>query len=126
MFLYPSIALLNVLLFSLNGAGNAMNPLVSGIGMADPHAHSFDGTTVYIYSTHDELASAMNSTCCTGDWRVFKSTDLIEWTVVSSLGNFPWAPPDLQTELWATVNCIFINAAPRVKLTSIYLGCCYA
>lgn len=80
------------------------NPLVVGVGMADPHIHTFDGgDSLYLYATHDNLTWALaNGTCCSGDWWIWETRDLISWRVAGSAPNFAWAPPNLATEMWAT------------------------
>ena len=63
-----ALALACLLLLALP-LSQAKNPLVSHVGMADPHMHIFDGKA-YIYSTHDTWASGQHGLggCCTGDW----------------------------------------------------------
>ena len=90
----------------LLGIAHAVNPLASGGamigGLADPHAHVWSASAdrVHIYATQDELSG--NGTCCTGDWWIWSSADLIDWVPESQLPYFPWEPAELQTEFWAT------------------------
>jgi arabinoxylan arabinofuranohydrolase len=81
--------------------GGASNPLHAHVGMADPHLHIFNDTA-YIYSTHDEWAQGSHGLggCCTGDWWVWRSDDLISWTNVSHLHDWAWDPHPGQN--WAT------------------------
>jgi len=52
------------------------NPIVSDVGMADPHGHVFDGH-VYIYATHDY--SSNNTGFRMDDWWIWSSADLVNW-----------------------------------------------
>ena len=95
-----------LLTLPLLGIARAVNPLASGGvmigGLADPHAHVWSASAdrVHIYATQDELSG--NGTCCTGDWWIWSSADLIDWVPESQLPFFPWEPSELQTEFWAT------------------------
>jgi hypothetical protein len=77
---------------------SARNPIVPGVGMADPHVHLFNGT-YYVYATHD--FSANNTGFLMKDWFVWSSPDLVSWAVASVLppANTSSTSP---TECWAT------------------------
>jgi hypothetical protein len=79
----------------------AANPLKPHVGMADPHMHIFNDT-VYIYSTHDQWAQGSHGLggCCTGDWWIWQSSDLVHWENVSKLHDWAWDPHPGQN--WAT------------------------
>jgi beta-xylosidase len=99
----PAATLLRPLLLLLAAAHRTLgaNPLHAHVGMADPHMHIFNDKA-YIYSTHDTWASGSHGLggCCTGDWWVWESEDLVTWTNVSSLHDWAWDPHPGQN--WAT------------------------
>ena len=97
-----AIALLRSMLLALMaGSSLAANPLKSHVGMADPHMHIFNDTA-YIYSTHDQWAQGSHGLggCCTGDWWIWASADLVHWENVSELHDWAWDPHPGQN--WAT------------------------
>lgn len=59
---------------------NAGNPLIKNIGMSDPHVRVFNDT-IYLYTGNDE--SPTDRLWVMRDWRVYKSTDMINWTLES-------------------------------------------
>ena len=76
----------------------ANNPLIKGIGMSDPHIRVFNDT-VYLFSGHD--SSPNDPTWVMRDWRVFSTTDLINWkleTTISPKDNYMGAA---STDCWA-------------------------
>lgn len=78
----------------------ASNPLVPGVGQADPHIHVF-GDTFYLYSTHDFAPN--NTNFLMKDWWVWSSPDLVEWTKESVV--LPQDTPSPSNEwdsCWAT------------------------
>ena len=60
----------------------AGNPIIANQGVNDPHIHVF-GDTAYLYASHD--TSARNETFVMEDWQVWSSTDLVTWTLRSTL-----------------------------------------
>lgn len=58
------------------------NPLFPGLGACDPQVRVYDNE-VYMYSTHD--ASPQNTSFVMNDWRVWHTTDLVNWEMVSVL-----------------------------------------
>jgi len=85
---------------------HAANPLVGGVGMADPHVHVFEGFSgmddgpFYMYATHDY---ALNNTDFRMDnWWVWSSADLLTWTQRSLLKPEQTALRKKFTECWAT------------------------
>lgn len=58
------------------------NPILPGTGACDPQVRIYDDQ-VYMYSTHD--ASPSNRFFHMNDWRVWHSTDLVGWELVSTL-----------------------------------------
>ncbi len=67
---------------------NGGNPVIKEIGMSDPHVRVFNDT-LYLFSGHDD--SPGDTTWVMRDWRVFSSTDLINWkleTTISPENNY--------------------------------------
>lgn len=58
------------------GASWIGNPIVPGLGLADPHAVVY-GDRVYVYAGHD--FSATNTTFVMKEWWVWSSADLVNW-----------------------------------------------
>tara|TARA_R110002111_G_scaffold262858_1_gene341876 strand:+ start:6263 stop:7606 length:1344 start_codon:yes stop_codon:yes gene_type:complete len=91
-----------VLLFfylSIMLCANAQNPIVSDVGLNDPHIHIFNDTA-YVYASHDK--SIENKAFIMEDWWVWSSPDLVNWTERSVLN-----PKDTYigkdfTRCWAT------------------------
>ncbi|WP_139956543.1 family 43 glycosylhydrolase [Flavicella sediminum] len=52
------------------------NPIIDNSGISDPHIRVFKDT-IYLYSGHD--ASPNDKLWIMKDWRVFSTTDLIDW-----------------------------------------------
>jgi len=79
-------------------AAQADNPIIQTRFTADPAPLVHDGV-VYLYTSHDEDDAEGFKML---DWRLYSSTDMVNWTdrgVVASLKTFPWA---VQTnDAWA-------------------------
>ncbi|XLE34747.1 family 43 glycosylhydrolase [Tamlana fucoidanivorans] len=60
----------------------AQNPIVSNVGLNDPHIHIFNDTA-YVYASHDK--SINNGKFIMEDWWVWSSPDLVNWTKRSVL-----------------------------------------
>ncbi len=58
------------------------NPIIPNLGACDPQVRVYDGH-VYLYSTHD--ASPDSTDFVMHDWRVWHTTDLVQWELVSTL-----------------------------------------
>jgi arabinoxylan arabinofuranohydrolase len=76
----------------------AENPIIQTNFTADPAPMVYNGT-VYLYTSHDEAdASEFHMV----NWKLYTSTDMVNWTdhgTVASLATFPWA---VQTnDAWA-------------------------
>src|SRR5690242_11159395 len=75
-----------------------IQPIVQTRFTADPAPLVYDGV-VYLYTSHDEDDAEGFKML---DWRLYSSTDMVNWTdrgVVASLKTFPWA---VQTnDAWA-------------------------
>ncbi|NKY39106.1 family 43 glycosylhydrolase [Cellulomonas septica] len=77
----------------LAAPAQADNPIVQHLYTADPAPLVHDGR-VYLYTGHDEDGS---SSFTMRDWRVFSSTDMVNWTdhgSPMSLATFAWADAD--------------------------------
>jgi len=69
---------------------SASEPIIQTRFTADPAPMVYDGT-VYLYTSHDEDDAAGFKMV---DWRLYTSTDMVNWTdrgAVASLKTFPWA-----------------------------------
>lgn len=77
----------------LPAPAQADNPIVQHLYTADPAPLVHDGR-VYLYTGHDEDGSTYFTM---RDWRVFSSTDMVNWTdhgSPMSLATFAWADAD--------------------------------
>ncbi|WP_435414356.1 family 43 glycosylhydrolase [Polaribacter aestuariivivens] len=62
----------------INAIGFSQNPIIKDQGVSDPHIRVFNDT-IYLYSGHDSHPS--DKTWKMKDWRVFSSTDLLNWKI---------------------------------------------
>src|SRR5262245_62949464 len=70
----------------------ADNPIVQTSYTADPAPMLYDGR-LYLYTTHDEDVT-VNNFFTMNDWRVYSSTDVVNWTDHGSplhYNDFSWA-----------------------------------
>jgi hypothetical protein len=84
--------------WSAAAAASAENPIVQTRFTADPAPLVHDGV-VYLYAGHDEDDAEGFKML---DWRLYSSTDMVNWTdrgAVASLKTFPWA--DQTNDAWA-------------------------
>ena len=81
-FRFGCLVLTISLLFLSVQSAQAGNPLVEGGGMSDPHARVFNDT-VYLYCGHDDTPE--DKTWVMKEWRVYSSTDLINWKHESTI-----------------------------------------
>lgn len=95
---YKNYLLFLVCLFS-NFINFAQNPVISDIGMSDPHIRVFNDT-IFLYCGHD--ASPNDKTWVMKDWRVFSSTDLINWTSKDTISPKDNYMDDNSTDCWAS------------------------
>ena len=117
----------------------AANPLVPGIGMADPHMHVFpyNPDVVQLYSTHDcnkgrsgpcvrEPIEPGNSAIGAAspnfrmiDWWVWSSSDLVNWKLETKVlpKSIKWDDVNASQECWATDAASFPNGT-----TAFYLS----
>ena len=81
-----------------SAAAGAENPIIQTRFTADPAPLVHDGV-VYLYAGHDEDDADGFKML---DWRLYSSTDMVNWTdrgAVASLKTFPWA--DQTNDAWA-------------------------
>ena len=77
---------------------NAQNPIIRDIGMSDPHVRIFNDT-IFLFTGHD--AHPDDKTWVMRDWRIFSSTDLINWNyrnTISPANNYMGSKT---TDCWA-------------------------
>ena len=77
----------------------SQNPVIKDAGVSDPHVRVFNDT-IYLYSGHDSYPN--DKTWIMKDWRVFSTTDLIQWkkeTTISPKDNYMGINT---TDCWAT------------------------
>jgi len=86
-----------VLFLSLN-VSLADNPVIPDIGMSDPHMRVFHDT-LYLYCGHDTHPN--DQTWVMQEWRVFRSTDLVNWTLEHSISPQDNYMDDNSTDCWA-------------------------
>lgn len=75
-------ALAFIVLLALGGIARAANPILPGIGLADPEARVYNNH-VYLYATHDAIPGSKSFVM--RDWWVWTSDDLLNWRKVSTL-----------------------------------------
>ncbi|WP_199140417.1 family 43 glycosylhydrolase [Pedobacter sp. ASV12] len=94
----------NILLFAFmlgTGFGKpllAQNPIIGIPGISDPHVRVFN-KKIYLYSGHDDKPD--DSTWVMKDWRVFSTSDLVNWkleTIISPQDNYM---DGQSTDCWA-------------------------
>ena len=76
----------------------AGNPVIKGIGMSDPHIRVFNDT-IFLYSGHDDKPS--DKTWVMKDWRVYSSTDLINWDLRTTIKPSDNYMGENNTSCWA-------------------------
>ena len=74
------------------------NPIIKDIGMSDPHIRVFRDT-VYLYCGHD--SGPDDRTWVMGDWRVFSTTDLVNWKFEATISPRDNYMDDNSTDCWA-------------------------
>ena len=74
------------------------NPILKDIGISDPHVRIFNDT-IYLYSGHD--ADANDRTWVMKDWRIFSTTDLVNWTIRNTISPKENYMDDASSDCWA-------------------------
>lgn len=77
----------------------AQNPILQGKGVSDPHVRVFKDT-IFLYSGHD--SSPKDKTWVMKDWRVFSSTDLMNWSLKKTISPKDNYMNDNSSDCWAS------------------------
>lgn len=80
-------------------AGIAQNPHIKDIGMSDPHIRVFNDT-IYLFCRHD--SGTEDKVWTMKDWRVFSTTDLVNWTLRDTISPKDNYMDDNTTDCWAS------------------------
>ena len=91
-FLVPLLALFFPLMVL------SQNPIIGDIGISDPHVRVFNDT-IFLYSGHD--SSPEDKTWVMKDWRIFSTTDLINWEFRGKISPQDNYMDDNSTDCWA-------------------------
>ncbi len=84
--------------FFVVGFLQAANPLIKDIGMSDPHVQVFNDT-IYLFTGNDD--SPTDKLWVMKDWRVFKSTDMLNWDLASIISTSNNYMDDNSIDCWA-------------------------
>ena len=76
----------------------AQNPIVGDIGVSDPHIRVFNDT-IFLYSGHD--SGPEDTAFIMKDWRVFSTTDLVNWKLRSTITPRDNYMDDNSSDCWA-------------------------
>lgn len=76
----------------------AQNPIVGDFGISDPHIRVFNDT-IFLYSGHD--SGPEDKTFIMKDWRVFSTTDLVNWTLRTTISPKDNYMDDNSADCWA-------------------------
>ncbi len=74
------------------------NPVISDIGMSDPHMRIFNDT-LYLYCGHDNHPD--DTTWVMKEWRVFSSPNLLDWNLAGTISPEDNYMDDLSRDCWA-------------------------
>lgn len=77
----------------------SQNPITSEKGVSDPHIRVFNDT-IYLYSGHD--ASPNDKLWDMKDWRVFSSTNLLDWKLEQTISPKDNYMDDNSIDCWAS------------------------
>ena len=76
----------------------SQNPIIGDIGVSDPHVRVFNDT-IFLYSGHDSESS--DTTFIMRDWRIFSTTDLVNWTQRGTISPKDNYMDDNSVDCWA-------------------------
>jgi len=93
----PKIIVL-LIFIALWGQGHAQNPIVKDVGMSDPHVRVFNDT-IFLYCGHDNHPD--DKTWVMREWRVFSTTDMIQWKQEGSISPRDNYMDNNSTDCWA-------------------------
>lgn len=91
------IVLFFIILISCNCL--SQNPILKEMGVSDPHIRVFNDT-IYLYSGHD--TSPEDKTWVMKDWRVFSTTNLLNWTLRETISPKENYMNNNSTDCWAS------------------------
>lgn len=91
-FVFLIFLLINAICFS-------QNPIIKNKGVSDPHIRVFNDT-IYLYSGHDSHPN--DKIWNMKDWRVFSSTDLLNWTIRDTISTKENYMTDDSEDCWAS------------------------
>ncbi|MFC2110293.1 family 43 glycosylhydrolase [Bacteroidota bacterium] len=77
----------------------AQNPIIDTSGISDPHVRVFNDT-IYLYSGHDDTPN--DKLWVMKDWRVFSTTDLLNWRHRTTIGPKHNYMDDNSFDCWAS------------------------
>lgn len=77
---------------------SAQNPITNAKGVSDPHVRVFNDT-IYLFSGHD--TSPTDKLWDMRDWRVFKTTNLLDWNKVETISPKDNYMADNTGDCWA-------------------------
>ena len=98
MILKNRISILLFLAILSNQLAFSQNPVIGDIGISDPHIRVFNDT-VFLYSGHD--SDPNDRTWVMIDWRIFSTTDLINWKFRETISPRDNYMDDNSTDCWA-------------------------
>jgi hypothetical protein len=111
---------------------DAANPIVPGIGQADPHMHVWPTNPgkVILYATHDCNKGGRAGPCAKTnptndlgfymtDWWVWSSFDLVNWKLETTVlpDTLSWENVNTSVECWATDAASFANGSTYFYLS---------
>lgn len=97
---YKNINCFVLLIFLLiNAICFSQNPIIKNKGVSDPHIRVFNDT-IYLYSGHDSHPN--DKIWNMKDWRVFSSTDLLNWTIRDTISPKENYMTDDSEDCWAS------------------------
>ncbi|WP_158851032.1 family 43 glycosylhydrolase [Algibacter sp. L1A34] len=76
----------------------AQNPIIGNIGISDPHIRVFNDT-IFLFSGHD--SDPHDKTWIMKDWRIFSTTDLINWSLRETISPKDNYMDDNSGDCWA-------------------------
>lgn len=91
------LALLSALLIATSCY--SQNPITTELGVSDPHIRVFNDT-IYLFSGHD--SSPEDKLWVMKDWRVFATTNLLDWKLVQTISPKENYMNDTSEDCWAT------------------------
>ena len=77
----------------------SQNPIIKNQGVSDPHIRVFNDT-IFLYSGHDSHPT--DKIWKMKDWRIFSSTDLLNWTIKDSISPKENYMDDASEDCWAS------------------------